>query len=80
LPPSASTAAADDAVEVPVSEPLAARETQRLYRLKAASLAVVAADAEDEARTSATLARSASDRLGSFDKPFVTRSNGAHLP
>jgi hypothetical protein len=43
---------ADDVVaEVAVSQPLAVRETQRLYRLKAMSFfAVVAADAEDAAR------------------------------
>ena len=44
-------AAADVAVEVTVGQPFAVRETQRLYRLKAARfLAVVAADTEDEAR------------------------------
>ena len=50
-------AAADDAVaEVPASQPIAVRETQRLYRLKAARFsAVVAADTEDEARTFAAM-------------------------
>jgi hypothetical protein len=44
-------AATDVAVEVPVGQPFAVRETQRLYRLKTARfLAVVAADTEDEAR------------------------------
>jgi hypothetical protein len=43
---------ADDVVaEVPAGQPFAVRETQRLYRLKAARfLAVVAADTETEAR------------------------------
>ena len=43
---------ADDVVaEVPAGQPFAVRETQRLYRLKAARfLAVVAADTEAEAR------------------------------
>jgi hypothetical protein len=47
------SAAADDLVaEVPASQPLAVRETRRLYRLQAARfLAVVAADTEAEART-----------------------------
>jgi hypothetical protein len=47
----------DDAVaEVPVSQSLAVRETQRLYRLQAARfLAVVAADTEAEARTLAAI-------------------------
>lgn len=44
--------AVDDLVaEVPSSQPLAVRETRRLYRLRAARfLAIVAADSEDEAR------------------------------
>jgi hypothetical protein len=44
--------AADDVVvEVPAGQPLAVRETQRSYRLRAARFqAVVAADTEDEAR------------------------------
>ena len=44
--------AADEVVaEVPASQPLVVRETQRLYRLKAGRfVAVVAADTEDEAR------------------------------
>jgi hypothetical protein len=48
---------ADDVVaEVPVGRPFAVRETQRLYRLKAARfLAVVAADTEDEARKLAAM-------------------------
>jgi hypothetical protein len=43
---------ADDVVaEVPAGQPLAVRETQRLYRLKAGRfVAVIAADTEDEAR------------------------------
>jgi hypothetical protein len=46
------SAAADDVIaEVPASQPFAVRETQRLYRLKAARCqAVVAADTENEAR------------------------------
>jgi hypothetical protein len=45
----------DVVAEVPVSQPVAVRETQRLYRLKAARFrAVVAADTEDEARALAT--------------------------
>jgi hypothetical protein len=45
--------AADDLVaEVAAGQPCAVRETQRLYRLKAARfLAVVAADTEEEARS-----------------------------
>jgi alkanesulfonate monooxygenase SsuD/methylene tetrahydromethanopterin reductase-like flavin-dependent oxidoreductase (luciferase family) len=44
--------ATDEVVaEVPASQPLVVRETQRLYRLKAGRfVAVVAADTEDEAR------------------------------
>jgi hypothetical protein len=43
--------ATDVAVEVPVGQPFAVRETQRLYRLKTTRfLAVVAADTEAEAR------------------------------
>jgi hypothetical protein len=50
-PPSELTAAGEVANEA-VSQSPAVRETQRLFRLKAARfLAVVAADTEDEART-----------------------------
>jgi hypothetical protein len=47
------SAAADDVIaEGPASQLFAVRETQRLYRLKAARCqAVVAADTENEART-----------------------------
>jgi hypothetical protein len=50
--PETEPPAADDLIaELSISQPLAVRETQRLYRLKAARfLAVVAADTEDEAR------------------------------
>ena len=45
-------AAADVVAEVPAGQPFAVRETQRLYRLKAARfLAIVAADTEEEARS-----------------------------
>lgn len=45
-------AAEEIVAEVPIGQPFAVRETQRLYRLKAARfLAMVAADTEDEART-----------------------------
>ena len=49
---SGATAADDFVAELPASQPLAVRETRRLYRLQAARfLAVVAADTEPEART-----------------------------
>jgi hypothetical protein len=49
---SGSTAAYDSVTELPASQPLAVRETRRLYRLQATRfLAEVAADTEAEART-----------------------------
>jgi hypothetical protein len=51
-PPSGAAAADVVVADQLVSQPLSVRETQRLYRLKAARFfAVVAADTEDEART-----------------------------
>lgn len=48
---SGCTPADDFVAEVPASQPLAVRETRRLYRLQTARfLAVVAADTEAEAR------------------------------
>jgi hypothetical protein len=50
--PAGASAAVDVTAELPASQPLSVRETQRLYRLKATRfLAVVAADSEAEARS-----------------------------
>src|SRR5260370_28083329 len=50
-PPSEAAAGDDVVADELVTQPLSVRETQRLYRLKAARfLAVVAADTEDAAR------------------------------
>jgi hypothetical protein len=69
------SAAPDDVIaEVPASQLFAVRETQRLYRLKAARCqAVVAADTENEARTPA---RPMSSEISSSPRSRHHRSGG----
>jgi hypothetical protein len=59
-------------VEVPAGQPFAVRETTRLYRLRATRFqAVVAADAEDEARS---LAASHDTLRGDWSNPEFASS------
>jgi hypothetical protein len=73
---------ADEVAEVRPSQPLAVRETRRLYRLKAGRFqAVVAADTEDEARGFAAM----QDALGGdwcnpvFASAEFEDGGGAHV-
>jgi hypothetical protein len=70
--------AADDLVaEVGAGQPLAVRETRRLYRLRAARfLAVVAADTEEEARS---LAAGHDPLRGDWRNPEFASSECEHI-